>query len=531
MKISVLSLLSLFFLSSFFFTGSALGTPGERDFSEDELIVKFRKGVSVTAQEKIHKKHRSRVIKKMLGRDLDLVGIDPALSVEEAVQYYNTESAVVYAEPNYRIYQDGDLLPNDPFYGYLWNLKNIGQTGGAVGADIDAPRAWRFTTGSDKVVVAVIDSGVDYNHEDLSRNMWINSDEFYGIPGIDDDGNGYADDIYGIDTYSHTAEPMDTLGHGTHIAGIIGAVGGNGTGLVGVNWDVKIMTCRFLGPYGFGSVSGAIECLDYVMEMKKRGYEIVATNHSWGTSAYSQALYDALAAQQDILCFASAGNLGSDNDQSPYYPAAYVLPHVIAVASTDHNDSKAASSNFGRRSVHIGAPGVDILSTLPFWTHWGASLYGYLSGTSMAAPHAAGVAALIKAKHKQRDWRAIKNLILAGGDPAASLDGITVTGRRLNAARSLKCNNAPVFSVVRTPTEFLAGEAAQLAVLSIDCESPVGPVYMSTSQGEVVEFFDDGKGDDAAAGDGVFSASWIVDTVSESLFFSSYAGEEVIQTR
>jgi hypothetical protein len=362
--------------------------------------------------------------------------------------------------------------------------------------------------------------------------MWVNSEEYYGIAGIDDDGNGYIDDIYGIDTFVHSTDndPMDELGHGTHIAGTIGAVGNNGIGLVGVNWDVQIMACKFMGPFGTGPVSSAIECLEYVRYWKDKGLNIVATNNSWG-GPYSKALYDTINAQRDILFFTSAGNRGQDNDVIPRYPAAFSLPNVLAVASTDHDDEKVPSSNFGRRSVHIGAPGEKIFSTLPEYTHWGDSFYGHLSGTSMASPHGAGIAALLKSKKPNRDWRSIKNLILSGGDSVESLEGITITGKKANAYGALNCKDTTVFSVLNFPYEYILYEPVLLSSLSINCDDSVGPVLVSTSWGETIELYDDGVAPDMASDDGIFAAEWTPDTDFGMLFFSSSAGSETVLTR
>ncbi|TNF54509.1 peptidase S8, partial [bacterium] len=393
-------------------------------------------------------------------------------------------------------------------------------------------RAWKKTKGNENVVVAVIDSGIYYTHEDLVSNMWLNSEEYYGVAGIDDDENGYIDDIYGLDTFTSSTDndPMDQLGHGTHVAGIIGAVGNNGIGLVGINWDVQIMTCKFMNAWGVGPVSSAIECLEYVKDWKDKGLNIVATNNSWSGSGYSRALYDAINDQQDILFFASAGNRGQDIDVTPQYPASFSLPNVVAVASTDHDDEKVASSNFGRRSVHIGAPGKSIFSTLPDHTHWGDSFYGHLSGTSMASPHAAGIAALLKSKKPNRDWKGIKNLILSGGDSVESLEGVTITGKRANAYKSLKCKDAPLLSVLNFPYEYVLHEPVLLSALSINCDAPVGPVIVSTSWGEIIELNDDGISPDMAAGDGIFTAEWTPDTEFGMLFFSSPSGSETVIT-
>ena len=254
------------------------------------------------------------------------------------------------------------------------------------------------------------------------------------------DGNGQIDDCFGINTAANTSNPLDDNNHGTHVSGTIGAAGNNGVGVVGVNWTVRIMVCKFLTASGSSTVADAIDCLEYVKLMKDRGVGIVAPNNSWG-GGFSQALFDAIEAHlsRGILFIAAAGNDTSSNDVTPFYPASYQLPNVLAVAATTRFDSLAAFSNFGRQTVSLGAPGDTILSATP------QQHVQLLHGTSMATPHVSGVAALLKAQDPSRDWRAIKNLILAGGDTIPALAN-TVTQKRLNAAGALTCSNATVTS-------------------------------------------------------------------------------------
>jgi subtilisin family serine protease len=307
-------------------------------------------------------------------------------------------------------------------------LNNTGQTGGASDTDIDAPEAWNLTTGTADAVLAVIDTGVDYTHPDLASNMLRNTADC-NTNGIDDDNNGYIDDCFGIDTVNSDSDPMDDEGHGTHVAGIIGAVGNNTLGVTGVNWSSSMLACKFLGADGYGDTAGAIACLDYIAIMKDRGVNIVASNNSWSGGAYSQALRDAIDAQRQrgILFVAAAGNDSYDNDTLQSYPCSYYLPNIICVASTDANDKLSLFSNYGKQIVHLGAPGEGILSTVPS----GFGSYDSFSGTSMATPYVTGVAGLVHALYPDSDWRSVKNLILAGGDVKSSL-AKTVT-ERLNA--------------------------------------------------------------------------------------------------
>lgn len=478
-------------------------------FKEGELIVKYRDHVPEARKAEGHSRRGS--VRKREFRELRMehVKIRPGLSVEKAMREYEADGDVEYAEPNYML--EAMSVPNDPKYYSTWGLTKI-----------NAPAAWDNTTGSAGVVVAVIDSGVDYNHPDLKVNMWANQAELTGRLGVDDDGNGYVDDIYGYNAVSNSGNPMDDNGHGTHVAGTIGGIGNNGIGVAGVNWNVRIMACKFLAASGSGYTSDAIECLQYIKKMKTRGVNIVATNNSWGGAGYSKALSDAINAQRDILFIAAAGNAASNNDATATYPAGYSLPNVIPVAATTSADGLSSFSNYGRRSVLVGAPGSSILSTYP------NNRYVYLSGTSMAAPHVAGLAALIKAKYPTQDWRGVRNLILSGGDRPSSLAARTVTGRRINAFGSLVCVDSRVFSALKFPAAIQPGVATAVSALSINCAKPAGPVTVALSGGEVMTMRDDGISPDMAAGDGIFTLSWVPVRTAETFKFSSPVGAETV---
>ena len=476
----------------------------------NEVIVKFRDRVPELSKTLA----LSRVSGTRLRAFRFLHGLEhhrlPAnVSVNEAIEKYRKDPDVLYAEPNYIVRTTN--TPNDARFGELWGLYNTGQSGGTPGADIHAPSAWDITTGSSSVVVAVIDTGIDYNHPDLSANMFRNTPDC--IPnGIDDDGNGRIDDCYGVDAANNDSDPLDDNRHGSHVAGTIGSVGNDGAGVVGINWNVSLMACKFLDATGSGSTAGAIECLEYVRSMKDRGVNIIATNNSWGGGGFSQALFDAIQRHQEagILFVAAAGNgnvfgIGLNNDQTPFYPCAYALSNIICVAATSRNDDRAAFSNYGRRTVHIGAPGTEILSTTLNGT------YATLNGTSMATPHVTGTAALLKAADPGRDWRVIRNLILAGGDNVASMAN-TITQKRLNAFGALTCSNAPVVTRLAPIADSVAanvGTPVGLSVLNINCAVPNGDVAVSVNpSGEVVTLLDDGVGQDQAAGDGNYSGQW-----------------------
>ncbi len=330
-------------------------------YKKGEILVKFKDEISISDANSIHKSVRATARKTFKRTKVQLVQLPEGKDVQEAIDDYMKTGKVEYAEPNYRI-SLYSTTPNDPKFSELWGLHNSG----TPTACIKAPEAWDIFTGTSSVVVAVIDSGVDYTHDDLHDNLWVNPGEIANN-GIDDDGNGFIDDVYGINAIMSSGDPMDDNGHGTHVSGTIGAVGNNGEGVVGVNWHVKIMALKCFDADGYGVVSDAIACINYVLDMKDKGVNIRVTNNSWGGSDASTPLKDAINALRDegILYVAAAGNDGTDNDGAPQYPASFNLDNIIAVAATDHNDDLAPFSNYGTASVDLGAPGDGILSTIP----------------------------------------------------------------------------------------------------------------------------------------------------------------------
>jgi subtilisin family serine protease len=358
--------------------------------------------------------------------------------------YLQGVRGVAYTEPNRIIRQDA--LPNDPRYGELYGLDNTGQTGGTPGADIDAPAAWRYTTGSSSVVVAVIDSGIDYTHQDLVGNIWTNTGETPGN-GLDDDENGFVDDVHGYDFVNNDGDPMDDDGHGTHVAGTIGAVGDNGIGVVGVAWQVSLMGLKFLNAYGTGEMANAIAAVNYATMMKTiYDVNVRVTNNSWGGEwVPDDGLLDAINAGGDagILFVAAAGNDTKDLDQLFDYPSSYESSAIVSVAATNDADGIALFSNIGLKTVDLAAPGANILSTLP------GNRYGTLSGTSMAAPHVAGAAALAAVLVPDLSVAQLKSLLLDTVDPLPALNGLMVTGGRLNAGRAVQA--AGLAPIATTP--------------------------------------------------------------------------------
>ena len=352
-------------------------------------------------------------------------------AVEQIVDNLRKTPGILHAGFDYEV--SICRTPNDPKYSELWGMHNTGQTGGTADADIDAPEAWDLATGSSSVIVAVIDTGVDYNHTDLSPNMWHNPGEVAGN-GVDDDGNGYIDDIYGIDACNNDSDPYDDNFHGTHCAGTIGAKGNDGFGVVGVNWDVKIMALKFLNSSGSGSTSDAVECMNYLIDQLQRGRNIVVSSNSWGGGGADQNLLDAIntAGNLGALFIAAAGNNSSDNDTTAYYPANYNSAYVVSVAATDHNDQLASFSNWGANSVELGAPGVSIVSDSP------GNGFRTLNGTSMATPHVSGTVGLLASIFPGDTPMERKNRILNYVEPIPALSGKTITGGRLNLYQAVQ---------------------------------------------------------------------------------------------
>jgi subtilisin family serine protease len=406
------------------------------EHAPDSVLVRFRAGTSAAL--------RSRSVERIAGSmelggvdgvdrrfaevadgELALVRLADDVDVAGALAELRANPDVAYAEPNYIVH--AMRTPNDPRFPELWGLHNIGQTGGTPDADIDAPEAWDTTIGRRTVVVGVVDTGIDYRHQDLAANMWINPGELPGN-GIDDDANGVVDDVHGMNAITNGGDPLDDNGHGSHVAGTIGAVGNNGVGVTGVAWRVRLMGLKFLSASGSGSLADAIQVINYAVAQKKLGVNIRVLSNSWGGVAFSQALLDAItaASNQGILFVATAGGSAQNNDLNPTFPANYAAPNVVSVTATDDDDKKASFASFGPTTVDLGAPGVGILSTTRNNT------YSVFSGTSMATPHVAGAAVLVLSVAPTLNNAALIDILLNTGDPVPALAGITVSGRRLN---------------------------------------------------------------------------------------------------
>jgi len=426
-------------------------------FVPGQLIIRFQPGVTEEAIQDFYTEYN-------LTEEDDLSG--PAIAADEngaahlklaavgqevnqsLIADLERDERVLYAEPNY-VLSLVQTTPDDPQYPDQWALNNTGQTGGTADADVNAPEAWDIDTGSSDQIVVVIDTGVDWSHEDLADNVWVNPEECpdgYGdceADGVDDEDNGYVDDFYGVNVITGAGDPMDDYGHGTHVAGNIGAVGDNGTGVTGVNWDVQIVGCKFLSASGGGSTSDAIKCFNYVDNLKNvQGYDVVATNNSWGGGGASEALKDAMDGDDAPLHVCAAGN---QNSEQPHYPASFDLEHIISVAATDHDDLYASFSNYGTPHVDLAAPGDDILSTVPTGSCplCDPAGYGLVGGTSMATPHVAGAAALIGSAYPSLTSLQIKQRIMAGVEPLDDMSKTTLTNGRLNLLNSLEEDDTP----------------------------------------------------------------------------------------
>ena len=416
---------------------------------EPEVLVKFRAGVSLAEINKIAAKNNDRVedeievVKGLISID----DLDNADAASVAAQYARMTDLVLYAEPNVEINLDptesakrqttvtpqepGESnLPNDPMFAEQWALSNSGQNGGKENADLAALKAWAKSRGSDDVVVAVLDTGVDFTHPDLVSNIWFRPEN---VPQYKDDELGTFNDERGFNAADNQSDPMDDNGHGTHCAGIIGAEGDNDQGIVGINWKVQIMPLKFLGRGGFGTMKDAIEAINYAIDRKRNGVNVRIISASWGSTAYSKALEETIraAGEEGILFVAAAGNNATSNDKSPHYPSNYELPNVISVAALDRNDQLASFSNFGVKTVHIAAPGREILST------WLGDEYREASGTSMATPYVSGVGALILSQEPNLSVEKLRERLLKSVDKIDSLNGKIENGGRLNAAKAL----------------------------------------------------------------------------------------------
>jgi subtilisin family serine protease len=426
--------------------GSGTNTDQESETSDDddaekaEVLVRFRPGTPRETIDRLTAQLNDVVEDRIESVDgLDIIEDEDGSKADDVAAEYRSFPEVEYAEANIPVTLEHDesgrkhVHANDEQFAQQWGLFNNGQNDGKAGADISAMRAWSVTTGSEEVVVAVLDSGVDYTHPDLVNNIWTRPEMIKPYQDEDLTADGPVDDLHGFNVLEDNGEPMDENGHGTHCAGIIGAEGGNGIGIAGVNWHVKIMPLRFMDSDGAGTTKDAIEAINYVIDRKRAGVNVRIISASWGSNARSRALEDVIrqAYAEGILFVAAAGNAGSDNDQTPHYPSGYNLGNLISVAALDRRDQLTSFSNYGAKSVQVAAPGQDILST---WLDHG---FTEKQGTSMATPFVAGVAALIVAQNPKISVDDLRAKILKSVDPIPALKGKVSSGGRINAAKAV----------------------------------------------------------------------------------------------
>lgn len=401
-----------------------------------EFVVKLKPGMMRMSAQTLSQQLKGFVTQKISGQNIVVVKKAVFETNDSAIKTLNENPMVEIAEPNF-IYKI-NKAPTDPLYIQTWGLSNVGQADpknqvGVAGVDVNAEKAWEIQTGTREKIIAVIDTGIDYTHPDLVDNMWVNEAEQNGKAGVDDDNNGVVDDIYGYNAITGTGNAKDDQGHGSHCAGTIGARANNGIGVAGVNWNVRMMAVKFLDAGGSGSLADAIKAIDYATKM---GAHVMS--NSWGGGGFSQTLLDAIKRSNEAgaIFIAAAGNEYNNNDNSPTYPSTYQVENVMSVAAIDNRGAKADFSNYGKKTVHLGAPGVNVMSTT------GGS-YKSFSGTSMATPHVAGVAALLWANEPNLTAAQIKERLVATVRPLASMKGKTRTGGIVDAYGALTNTQAP----------------------------------------------------------------------------------------
>jgi subtilisin family serine protease len=505
-----------------------LSTIDNSRYKKGELLVKFKKGIKTTSSLRTHQSLGVSVSKRFtVIPDLELVSLPVEMAVSNAVEHYLSDPAVVYAEPNYL--RNISVIPNDTYFDQQWGLNNIGIfAGGTEGADINAPEAWDISTGSD-VIIAIVDTGIDYSHDDLQGNIWANTDENC-TDGIDNDLNGYIDDCRGWDfstceffddsevcitPKSQDNDPMDDNGHGSHVAGIAGAKGNNSSGISGALWNAQLMPVKFQNADGIGTIADEVEAIQYAI---MNGALVI--NASFGGTTFSNTESDIISVANNagVLIVASAGNggedgIGDDNDLVPHYPSSYSQPNIISVAATDQDDLRGSFTNFGLNSVDVAAPGVFVLSTIvknsAFALCSGNPFAGldFCAGTSMSSPHVSALAALLYSYYTHFTDDQIRSTILEFVDKIPSLDGIVATGGRIDAYRSL--------SSLLNPTDLTATASSATGISLEWADNATGEngyIVERNDGGGFIQIADTGSGFVQTAQTGIESISSFVDT-------------------
>jgi hypothetical protein len=436
-----------------------------------EVLVKFRSEAGPRLRSAIAAQYGIQAM-----RGLNRAGVvhmrSDGQSTARLIERLSADPEVLYAEPNYIVTMldaPATSPPNDPDFPVEWGLQNNGENGGVPHADIDAVAAWSITTGSSNVVVGVVDTGIDYTHPDLKANIW-SAPAPYTITFAPGDILSCPAGSHGYDAITNTCDPMDQQDHGTHVSGTIGAVGNNGIGVTGVNWTVTMIGLRFLDATGSGTIANAISAIEAAIQIKEAfstQANIQMLSNSWGGAGYSQALLEEITAASNagMLFVAAAGNDGADLGASPEYPAAYAAANEIAVAATDNTDSLAWFSNYSSTLVDLGAPGVNILSTII------GGQYEEMSGTSMATPHVSGAAALVLSVCSL-STSALKQTLVSTADPVPGLAFLTISGSRLNAYRAVhSCagqGTTPGITLTATPSALsLAPGGSAVSVVTV----------------------------------------------------------------
>ncbi len=397
-------------------------------YAPGELLIKYKTGVKSASVRSMNAQTGAAVVEEFPDLGWQRVKVSAGRSFNQALSSYKSSAVVESVQPNF--YYHLLSTTNDTRFSELYGMQKI-----------SAPAAWDLSTGSAATVVANIDTGIAYTHEDLAANMWHNDGE---IPdnGIDDDANGFVDDYYGYDFFYNDSNPVDDAGgHGTHTSGTIGAVGNNSLGVVGVSWNVRLMAIKIYSPNGFDTTSAQlINAYNYVRMMKQRGVNIRVTNNSYGGCGeacdYDQATKDAIDAlgSAGVLQVFAAGNNARDVETTPFYPASYTTPSILTVAASDSDDNRAGFSNFGATSIDLAAPGLGILST----SNSSNDAYKVLSGTSMATPHVTGAAALLASYNPNLSASSLKATLMNSVDALPQWNGVVKSGGRLNIAKALQ---------------------------------------------------------------------------------------------